>query len=405
MANPFPRTIRSLRGEEGISQLLFPAACALLLAVWALWLVRARFPVYVASEAARLEAERAPVPIAAQVGGRLRRVAVTVGQTVAAGELLAELEGNVEIRRLEEERAKLAALGWQLADVRAERESKLQGLAAAGRSLHLLDQEAAEKARSAAMAAHLAAEELRRKERLHAEGVVPEAELARARNEAEQRRSEAAGLEIARDRLASERARDEADRAAALRDAERRMASLEGDLGAQEAIVRRLEEESRWRSIRAPFAGQIGELARFEAGALVQPGERLGTLVPTHELEILGGFPPATALGRIRPGQRAEVRLDAFPWTEFGALPARVMRVSSELRDGRIWVELALEPGPASRIPLQHGLSGSVLVETERLSPAGLLLRTLGKTMSPVRSRKTGEETPGTTETPETSKT
>ena len=69
MANPFPRTTRSLRGEEGISHLLFPAACALLLIVWALWLVRARFPVYVASEAARLESCRAPVLIAAQVGG------------------------------------------------------------------------------------------------------------------------------------------------------------------------------------------------------------------------------------------------------------------------------------------------------------------------------------------------
>src|SRR5436309_1012281 len=50
MANPFPRTTRSLRGEEGLSHLLFPAACTLLLIVWALWLVRARFPVYVASE-------------------------------------------------------------------------------------------------------------------------------------------------------------------------------------------------------------------------------------------------------------------------------------------------------------------------------------------------------------------
>jgi len=109
MANPFPRTTRSLRGEEGLTHLLFPAACALLLAVWALWLVRARFPVYVASEAARLEAGRAPVPIATQVGGRLRRVAVTVGQTVAPGDLLAELDAEVETRRLEEERARLAA--------------------------------------------------------------------------------------------------------------------------------------------------------------------------------------------------------------------------------------------------------------------------------------------------------
>lgn len=381
MANPFPRTTRSLRGEQGLLHFLFPLACSLLLTLWAAWFIRARFPVYVASEAARLEAGRAAVPIAAQVGGRLRRVAVTVGETVKPGALLAELESEVEARRLEEERAKLSALARQLLDLRAERDSQRQGLAAAGRSLGLLHREAAEKARGAAIAASLAAEELRRKERLHAEGVVAEAELARARNEAEQRRSEAASLEIARDRLAADRARDEADRDATLRDAARRIASLEGDIAAQRAVVRRLEEESRWRSIRAPVAGRIGELARLEAGALIQPGERLGTLVPARRLEVVGGFPPGAALGRIRPGQRAEVRLDAFPWTELGSLPARVERVSGEPRDGRIWVEVALEPGPASRLPLQHGLSGSVLVETERLSPARLLLRTLGKTL------------------------
>jgi membrane fusion protein (multidrug efflux system) len=381
MANPFERTTRSLRGERDVFQLLFLGGCSLALAAWATWFVAARFPVFMASETARIETEQAAVSLAAPVGGRLRRVTAVVGERVAAGAVLAELDTEIVDRRLEEERAKLAALGGRIAEARGRREALLQGLAAAGSARGLARREAAEKSRSAAAAAALAADELRRKEQLYAQGLLSASEVAVARTAAEQRRSEAVGLGIGSDLLVAEHTRDEADRAADVRETEGTIAELAGDRMAQEAVVQRLAAERRQRSILAPAAGRIGELARLEAGAVVQPGEHLGTLVPDVRLRVLGGFLPAAAIGRVRPGQPAEVRLDAFPWAEFGVLPARVERVSSELRQGRIWVELAIEEGAVRRIPLQHGLSGSVLVETERLSPAALLLRSLGKAL------------------------
>ncbi|HBL26462.1 MAG TPA: hypothetical protein DD490_06475, partial [Acidobacteria bacterium] len=53
--------------------------------------------------------------------------------------------------------------------------------------------------------------------------------------------------------------------------------------------------------------------------------------------------------------------------------------LGSEPRDGRIRVELTLRPRPGSRLPLQHGLPGTVEVEVEKVSPAVLVLRTVGK--------------------------
>jgi len=41
-------------------------------------------------------------------------------------------------------------------------------------------------------------------------------------------------------------------------------------------------------------------------------------------------------------------------------------------------VEMALDSGSDSHIPLQHGLPGSVEVEIETLSPANLVLRKAG---------------------------
>ena len=47
--------------------------------------------------------------------------------------------------------------------------------------------------------------------------------------------------------------------------------------------------------------------------------------------------------------------------------------------DGALHVELELAADAASRIPVQHGLTASVAVEVERVSPAALVLRAAGK--------------------------
>jgi membrane fusion protein (multidrug efflux system) len=55
--------------------------------------------------------------------------------------------------------------------------------------------------------------------------------------------------------------------------------------------------------------------------------------------------------------------------------------VASELRDSQIRVELRLD-APASNIPLQHALPGTVELEVERISPAALILRAAGRRIS-----------------------
>jgi hypothetical protein len=101
--------------------------------------------------------------------------------------------------------------------------------------------------------------------------------------------------------------------------------------------------------------------------------------VPTGDLRIVASFEPADALGRIQPGQPARLRLDGFPWTEYGSIGATVTHVGSEVRDGRIRVELAVNPHAANRVPMQHGLPGTVQVVVERISPASLVLRVVGR--------------------------
>ncbi len=201
-------------------------------------------------------------------------------------------------------------------------------------------EEARAQLRESQSSAKLAAEEARRLGKLQRGGQIPEIELIRAA--------------------------ESATRAAAASD---RLA----------ATVKRLEYEIERRRIRAPFEGRVAERnPAVERGSVVREGELFGTIVPSGDFRVVAYFAPSDAIGRIVPGQTGKLRLEGFPWTQFGMLTGEVTRVSSEIRGGLVRVEQSIQPEPDSRIPIQHGLPGTLEVEVERVSPATLALRSLG---------------------------
>lgn len=142
------------------------------------------------------------------------------------------------------------------------------------------------------------------------------------------------------------------------------------------------------RAVRAPATGRIGEITPTSVGQFVSAGSRLASVVPVGELAIVAHFGADAAVGRIRPRQRARLRLDAFPWTQYGSLPAQVTSVASEPVGGDIRVELTPGRISESEIPLQHGLVGTVEVEVDRESPADLVLRAAGQRLSGASRRR-----------------
>jgi membrane fusion protein (multidrug efflux system) len=80
------------------------------------------------------------------------------------------------------------------------------------------------------------------------------------------------------------------------------------------------------------------------------------------------------------------MRLDGFPWAQYGSVEAKVVRVAGEIRDNALRVELVLQANQAnnaaSNAYVQHGLSGTVEIGTERLAPAVLVLRAAGQMVS-----------------------
>ena len=73
------------------------------------------------------------------------------------------------------------------------------------------------------------------------------------------------------------------------------------------------------------------------------------------------------------------------------AVRTQVERVADEVRDGNVRVELSVLDSPGLRVPLKHGMPGSIEIEVEQASPAALLMRTAGQIFTGTRDKYAAE--------------
>jgi membrane fusion protein (multidrug efflux system) len=389
MPSPFSRTIRSINAESSRLSTIASLASAAILGGWALWFVAARVAIYETSESARLEVDSAAHPIEAAAAGRVIKTSLAIGREVQAGEVLVELESDSQRLQLIEEEARVAAVSAQLAALRdqtvAERQVQTETQAAAPVALD----EAKARYDEAVAVARAAAEEHNRLARLRADGLVAELNVIKAKAEADRLQAAADALKLAINRQDKDQRAKQSGQQAVVENLNRDAATLEGEIKTRTAIIERLKHEIERRVIRAPASGKLGETATLQPGQFVREGDKLGAVVPDGKLRAVAEFAPSAAMGRVRAGQRAHLRLDGFAWTEYGQVSGTVSRVASEQRSGRVRVELAVNPESAPLIPSQHGLPGKVEIEIERVSPAELALRSVGKMLSQKRRDNT----------------
>lgn len=390
MATPFSRTTRALLADDARPAWWAWGMALMLGAAWLAWFVFGRVGVFELSRQARLEVQRTSHAVAVAQGGAVLHSHLVLGRTVRAGELLLELDDRVATLRLAEESARLAGLPARQAALRDE----IAAIEAA-RGAELLAADAAAQAalaRSGEAAAQLdfARDHERRLAAELASGSVAEIDALRASSESRRQAS-------ARDALQAEARRQVAESAGRAQQMRSRIDALKGQLLALDAEARalqagvaRLQAEIARLQVRAPVDGTLADVAALGPGSVVADGQRLAVVLPRGSLMVVADFHPATALGRVHPGQPAQLRLDGFPWAQHGSVTARVQRVDAEVRDiarsdGRgpgLRVELALEPGAPMPPMLQHGLSGRVEVLLETVSPAVLLLRAAGRRLA-----------------------
>jgi hemolysin D len=134
-----------------------------------------------------------------------------------------------------------------------------------------------------------------------------------------------------------------AEQAQKLAEAERKR-----DRGGQDLVKAKTRNERT--QMRASVDGTVQQLAVTTVGQVVTPGQSLMTIVPSDgnieiEVMILN-----QDIGFVEVGQRAVVKVDAFPFTRYGTIDATVLQVSREGIDQADAAALS-DPNNSGRAP------------------------------------------------------
>lgn len=378
MAASFSRTLRSLRNERPGRSALGLLLVVALLGGWGSWMVLARLTVYEVSTLARLEVRQQAHSVQASVGGQVVATHLLLGARVERGAVLLELNAEQENLELGEKQAALASLRTRLAALEAAIDSERQVLEVMQGTRQARVDELTVKLHELRLKLAMAEKIMRRWETIHGTTGLSELDMLRAQAETLDLRGQTASLDAQIRAVEQEERVKSSVQQAQIKELQTERARLEGELVMQEASRQRLEQRIGARVIRAPLSGTLGEIGDVQLGSVVDVGQRVAAIIPEGSLKIVAYFSPEAALGRVHPGQRARLRLYGFSWTQYGTVPAIVEHVAGEPRDLRVRVELSPEEGDG-RIPLQHGLPGTVEIALEQISPLELLLRGVGK--------------------------
>ncbi|MGW8121119.1 HlyD family secretion protein [Roseivirga echinicomitans] len=105
---------------------------------------------------------------------------------------------------------------------------------------------------------------------------------------------------------------------------------------------------TRWKTeftIRAPIAGNLDYSGRIKVNQLINSGDQIFAIIPASEqFETLVEL-PAQGFGKVQVGQKVKLKLDNYPYNEYGFVNGSISSLAS-LPNGDVYqVQVALDNG------------------------------------------------------------
>ncbi len=164
--------------------------------------------------------------------------------------------------------------------------------------------------------------------------------------------------------------------AAQILEKQNRVAQLESDITALELALKHT-------TITAPTSGIIATLDVRSAGAVVQAGQKVATIVPEGTRLVAEAQVPNKDIAFIQAGLPVRLKLDAFPFQDYGSVPGMIIEVSPDAQaDPQLgsFYKVTIAPQKNSivakgkEVPLRPGMTLTAEIITERKSILNLIL-------------------------------
>lgn len=160
-----------------------------------------------------------------------------------------------------------------------------------------------------------------------------------------------------------------------------RIARLQGEIAAAENALRHT-------TITAPFAGVVTAMEVRGRGAVLQAGQTVASIVPADAPLVVEARVSNQDIAFVEPGLPAKLKLDAFPFQEYGAVEGTVSAVAPDAQlneDGSSFYKVLITPRQTSinargkAVALRPGLALGAEIITERKSILSLLFEPFRK--------------------------
>lgn len=90
------------------------------------------------------------------------------------------------------------------------------------------------------------------------------------------------------------------------------------------------ESRGKLMTLRAPVDGTVQQLAVHTVGGVVTPAQALMVIVPSDNPLEVEAFIDNKDIGFVNAGQEAVIKVETFPFTRHGTIPAKVTHVSHD---------------------------------------------------------------------------
>lgn len=111
------------------------------------------------------------------------------------------------------------------------------------------------------------------------------------------------------------------------------MATAQGEAMVRAEELVKSTKRKEYQQLRAPIDGVVQQLAITTIGGVVQPAQALMVIVPDDAQVVVEANVLNKDIGFIREGQPVRVKLEAFPFTDYGIIPGVVETISRDAID------------------------------------------------------------------------
>ena len=134
-----------------------------------------------------------------------------------------------------------------------------------------------------------------------------------------------------------------------------------------ESAIKELEHQiGEWNDkylLVAPYAGEINFASYWSDDQNVNASEEIIRLVPANTVLFCKAFVPMSGSGKMATGQSVNIRLDNYPYTEYGVVKGRIQSISSIPINNVYVASIGLPDGLITtyhkRLPFRQEMQGS----------------------------------------------